>query len=255
VFLKIWDEDESNNQTSGTLRIGGLKLIFVTGDTHSYSDIHKLGSKNFPQNKSLTKEDYLIITGDFGLVWDNRKDEKYWLDWLSKKNFTTLFIDGNHENFDLLGNYPVEEWCGGKVHFINKSVIHLTRGQVFNINSVKVFTFGGAQSHDKNFRIEGKTWWAQEIPTTEEFEQGLINLAKHNWNVDFVMTHTCSASTLIQLNQIFNRATQPDLLNDYLQSIQEKLSYRHWYFGHFHKDITLNHKQTLLFKEIRKLDF
>ena len=44
-----------------------------------------------------------------------------------------LFIDGNHENFDKLNSYPVETWCGGKVHKIRNNVIHLMCGEVYCI--------------------------------------------------------------------------------------------------------------------------
>ena len=70
------------------------------------------------------------------------------MDWLDCKSFTTLFVDGNHENFDRLYEYPVEEWHGGKVHKIRPSVIHLMRGQIFEIEGKSIFTFGGASSHD-----------------------------------------------------------------------------------------------------------
>ncbi len=93
--------------------------MYITSDIHGYIDISKLNSRNFPISRSLTKDNYLIIAGDFGLIWNNRNDEKYWIKWLTNKNFTTLFIDGNHENFDVLDNYPVEIWNGGKVHKIN----------------------------------------------------------------------------------------------------------------------------------------
>lgn len=39
--------------------------------------------------------------------------------------------------YDILDSYPVEEWHGGKVHFIKPSVIHLMRGQVFDIDDLK----------------------------------------------------------------------------------------------------------------------
>jgi metallophosphoesterase superfamily enzyme len=64
----------------------------------------------------MTKSDYVIIAGDFGVIWDNSKEQDYFLKWLDNKKFTTLFIDGNHENFDLLNEYPITEWNGGKVH-------------------------------------------------------------------------------------------------------------------------------------------
>lgn len=43
-------------------------MIYVTGDTHGVIDIGKLGFKNFPEGKNLTKNDYVIICGDFGFV-------------------------------------------------------------------------------------------------------------------------------------------------------------------------------------------
>ena len=134
-------------------------MIHITGDIHGTISVNKrLNTRNFPQQKQLTKNDYVIIAGDFGLIWDGSKEDQYWLKWLNKtKPFTTLFIDGNHENFDLLEEYPVEIWNGGKVHRINDSVIHLMRGQVFEIEGKKIFTFGGAASHDKEYRKEGKS--------------------------------------------------------------------------------------------------
>ena len=100
-------------------------MIFITGDTHG-DWISRLRTESFPEQKEMTKDDYVIICGDFG-IWDNSKREKYNLDWLKDKPFTTLFVDGNHENYDILDELPVKEWNGGKVHFIRPSVIHLMR--------------------------------------------------------------------------------------------------------------------------------
>ena len=116
-------------------------MIFVTGDTHGSLDIHKLNTVNFHQ-KDLSKQDYVVILGDFELLWNNSGKDKYWLDWLNKKNFTTLFVDGNHENFDLLNSFEVDTWCGGKVHHIRNSIFHLMRGQVFSIDGYTIFTMG-----------------------------------------------------------------------------------------------------------------
>ena len=55
--------------------------IFITGDTHGSTDISKLGLSRFWEAERLTKNDYVIILGDFGLIWDNypNVDEKRWL--------------------------------------------------------------------------------------------------------------------------------------------------------------------------------
>ena len=94
-------------------------MIYITGDTHV--DFSRFEEDKFPIQSEMTKNDYIIICGDFGGVWNYIVEsiyEKHWLDWLNNKNFTTLFVDGNHENFERLYNYPVEEWRGGKVHKI-----------------------------------------------------------------------------------------------------------------------------------------
>ena len=143
----------------------------------------------------------IILLGDFGLVWNRdgeSKQEKYWLDWLNQKPFTTVFVDGNHENHKRLASYPIKEWHGGKVHEVRSNVLHLMRGEVFTIEDKKFFAFGGASSHDiqdgildyidKDWREEAKkldkqgkymyrikdlSWWKEELPTVEEMQHGL----------------------------------------------------------------------------------
>ena len=125
-------------------------MIYITGDTHGEFD-KRFSIRNHPGFKSLTKNDYVIICGNFGGIWDfsvESKNEKHWLDWFEERPFTLLFIDGNHENYDRLYGYPVKEWQGGKVHEIRPHVLHLMRGQVFELEGKKIFTFGGASSHD-----------------------------------------------------------------------------------------------------------
>ena len=82
-------------------------MIYVTGDTHANIDINKLSTKKFPQQKTLTKKDYVIVCGDFGLVWDASSREMWWQKWLGNKRFTTLWVDGNHENYDALKLLPI----------------------------------------------------------------------------------------------------------------------------------------------------
>ena len=124
-------------------------MIYITGDTHS--DFSRFDIDKFFIQEEMTKNDYVIICGDFGGVWNYLVEstyEKCWLDWLNERNFTTLFVDGNHENFTRLYKYPVEEWHSGKVHKIRDSVLHLIRGEIFDIDNKKFFAFGGAKSHD-----------------------------------------------------------------------------------------------------------
>ena len=60
-------------------------MIYITGDLHGELEVNKFSSKKFIDGKFLTKNDYIIICGDFGLIWDGNNSEKYWLDWLNNK--------------------------------------------------------------------------------------------------------------------------------------------------------------------------
>ena len=75
-------------------------MIYITGDTHGDWK-SRLNEHSFPEQKEMTKDDYVIILGDFG-IWDNSDKERRNLDWLNNRNFTTLFISGNHSNYDIL---------------------------------------------------------------------------------------------------------------------------------------------------------
>lgn len=248
-------------------------MIYITGDTHC--DFSRFETEEFPTQEELTKEDYVIVCGDFGGVWtfeEESQREKQMLDWLNNKKFTTLFVDGNHENYTRLYNYPVEEWHGGKVHKIRDSVLHLMRGEIFNIDNKRIFTFGGARSHDIQdgilnldeeeeiyeyrkrgayFRIRDFSWWDLELPTNEEMKNGIKNLEKVNYKVDYIITHCCPTNIALLLN----RAYKKDLLTDYLQAISEKCKFDKWYFGHYHENKNINEKFTVLYEDIVPIKF
>jgi len=224
-------------------------MIFITGDRHGSKGMSRLNSDNFPINKELTKDDYVIVTGDFGVVWNGDKEDKYWLNWLHEKNFTILFCDGNHDGHDILDNLPVSEWNGGKVHFVNDSVIHLMRGQVFNINGKKIFTFGGADSIDKADRKRGIDWWEREMPSTSEYEDGLDNLDKCDWKVDIIVSHDCSTRIFEKLMAgLYVKSLTS--INKYFEVLEERLDYKQWYFGHYHEDKWIDDKHRLIYNDI-----
>ena len=225
-------------------------MIFVTGDTHIDYDIRKLNSDNFPLGKTLTKDDYVIICGDFGGVWYGDRRDNYWLNWLEKKEFTTLFVDGNHENFDALATYEECDWQGGKVQFIRPSVIHLMRGYVFDIDGLKIFAMGGARSTDIEYREKGRSWWQQEMPCEEEKDRARRNLALCGNKVDIMITHDAPRSIARMID--FHRS-EVDELMPFLEELKESVTYRHWYFGHFHADWDADDRHTLIYNKIIQL--
>ena len=65
-----------------------MEMVFVTGDTHGDWK-SRLNKYVFPEGVELTKDDYVIICGDFG-IWDDSPRENGNLDWLENRKFTTL---------------------------------------------------------------------------------------------------------------------------------------------------------------------
>lgn len=245
-------------------------MIYITGDCHG--DYHRFNKRNFPEQNEMTKNDYVIVTGDFGF-WKDDKEQRYWLKWLNERPFTLLWVDGNHENYDLLANYPVTKWHGGKVQFINDSVIHLMRGQVYEIDGCKIFTFGGASSHDisggilelddprlqekrkrlmrlgRPYRINHLSWWQGELPSAKEYQEGYDNLKKNNNKVNYVISHCCATSTQILIDESY----KSDQLTDYFDKIRALVDYKRWFFGHYHDDKIINDQEILLYEQIIRI--
>lgn len=224
-------------------------MIYITGDTHIPVDIQKLSTKRFPKQKEMTKDDYVIICGDFGGVWNGSNEEKYWLKWLKNKNFTTLFIDGNHENFEMLYNLPTVEFGGGIAHKVDDGIYHLSRGEAYSFNGKKFFVFGGASSHDKEYRTEGKNWWAAEMPSEQEYKFAEKNLKKNNYKFDFVITHSAPTSIQKEVAPTY----EINNLTEFLEVVKKNVVCKKWFFGHYHKDVEINEKFTALFDKILKV--
>lgn len=234
--------------------------IFITGDVHRDIDRAKFEEQNFSIQNELTKDDFVIVTGDMGIVWygwenPNKLDirDRQAIEWFNHKNFTTLFVDGNHENHDALSKFPEEVWNGGKVHRLADSVFHLQRGQVFDLYGKTFFTMGGAESVDRYGRVLGLSWWKNELPSKEEYEIAIENLRKHNMAVNYVITHDCDTS-LIRLCSAYS--FDANELNEFFRKLEfeYKLKFDKWYFGHHHIDKNLDSKHRCLYDDIIEID-
>ena len=245
---------------------------YITGDRHGERGVLALSHKNWKEGALLTRDNHLFIAGDFAVVYSNPpiKSELNCLDWLNKNPWTTLVVDGNHENFPLLNALPRKRYCGGEVGIIRENVLHLRRGEIYTINGSTYFIFGGAQSHDIQDRIERAysknpnyrkqirpiEWWEDELPSKEEMKNGLRNLEKINYEVDYVITHTAPVSII---QKYASKLDIPYIVNDilvqYLETITNKLKFKTHYFGHFHKDIKLDDKYTCVYNKIIKIGY
>ena len=203
-------------------------MIYVTGDTHGFLN----ETLNRFAAAGVKEGDTVIVCGDFGFVMAKSPEYMIRLKKIAQEKYIILFIDGNHENFDMLEEYPIVEYCGGKTHKIADNIYHLMRGQIFEIEGERWFTFGGAYSVDKAMRTEGYSWWKQELPTKEDYDEARKNLEKAGYKVDYVLTHTVPDSIIHRLGKI------PDMhdkeLTGYLEWLYRELDFKMWFAGHWH---------------------
>ena len=242
-------------------------MIYVTGDCHG--DWSRFSMKNFPIQKEMNRNDYVIVCGDFG-IWDNSNAENYWLNWLSEKSFTLLFIDGNHSNFNLLNKFEEVDFCGGRAHKIRDNIYHLMRGYIFTIEDKRFFCMGGAVSQDirdgvlsgkpiselkkearrarqygKLVRIKDIEWWEEEVPSAEEMERGLSNLSDNQ--VDYILTHCAPSSVAALLGY------KPDVVTTYLEDICRNTKFTKWFIGHYHINYSMFNEFIFLYTDFMRI--
>ena len=221
---------------------------FLKGDIHG----NLFEIIDFINRFNLGKNDNIIILGDCGIAW--RKDKKDLAQniklWNECGNEVKLyFIDGNHENFNILNSLPIENNMGK----IADNIYHLRRGQVYEFENKKILVCGGADSIDKYRRIENFTWWKEEAISQETIDDIPAG------HYDYVLTHCCPRS-VFEKNRIYLSTLQfldENKINhsseDMLEQLKNKITFDHWFFAHYHINRNLDEKFTCLFEDFREV--
>ncbi|MBE6720258.1 MAG: hypothetical protein E7571_06360 [Ruminococcaceae bacterium] len=223
-------------------------MVYITGDVHGDISFFKN-----PELRKLTEDDTLIICGDFGFLWDGSDREKKALETLKKKKYTICFVDGAHENFDMLGAYRPYRYKGGNAHKIADNIYHLCRGEIFTFEKKTFFCMGGGESEDAEMRTPGESWWKEEIPNSEELLNGAKNLKDANYEVNYVLTYEAPAIAKDFIRLHTNQNVHMTPLNTYLQELMKSVDYNHWYFGSLHMDLNISKKMTAVFNKVIKI--
>ena len=217
-------------------------MLYVTGDIHA--DIRRLKGR---AAKQLKKGDILLVCGDFGFLWDGSPKELRLLDWLGKRPYQILFVEGTHDNIDLLSGYPEETLYGGQVRRVSGNCCQLLRGECYEIEGKRVLALGGGESTDMDIRVEGETWWSRELPSAEELAHARETLASLNQQVDYIITHSVAPT----VNKFLDREQmQINLLLAFLNEISETVQFKRWYFGSCHLDKAIPPKYCAVYQEI-----
>ena len=221
---------------------------FLKGDIHG----NLFEVIEFINRFELGENDNIIILGDCGIAW--RKDRKD-LDqniklWNESSNGVKLyFLDGNHENFNILNSLPIENNMGK----IADNIYHLRRGEIYEFEGKKILVCGGADSVDKYRRIENFTWWKEETISQETID----NIPAGHY--DYVLTHCCPRS-IFDNNRVYLSTLQfldENKINhnseDMLEQLKDKITFDHWCFGHYHINRNLDNKFTCLFEDFKEV--
>lgn len=223
-------------------------MVYITGDIHGDISFFKN-----PKLKKLTEDDTLIVCGDFGFLWNRSEKEKKTLEVLKKKKYTICFVDGTHENYDILNSYKPYRYKGGNAHKIAPNIYHLLRGEIFTFDKKTFFCMGGGESADIEMRTEGESWWKEEMPSADELMNGAQNLKDAEYQVDYVITHEAPALAKDFIRLHTNQEMHLTPLNTYLQELMKSVEYNHWFFGSLHMDINISKKMTAVFNDIIKI--
>lgn len=225
-------------------------MVYITGDMHGAPE--RLYDREW---RKLKKGDTLIVCGDFGYLWAGGKEEREYVKYLGSRKFTVAFLDGTHDNLDKIESGRITYWKGGMVHRISDNLLHLMRGQIYNIEGESIFTFGGGESTDKDMRLPNGLWWREEMPSPAEMADAARRLDDNELEVDYIITHEPPSLVKSAMLLRSGSAEGVNKLNGFFEEIDESCNYKHWFFGSMHEDRLVTPKHTCVFKKILPINY
>lgn len=152
--------------------------ILVAGDTHGdMEQVHYL--------LAMAKREgcgRVVQVGDFGYWPHMRAFDQHVAEAASEAGVMWFWLDGNHENFDALER--AVDVNAAEPQRMAEWLWYLPRGCTWEWDGVRFMALGGAYSIDKAYRVEGRSWWRQELLTREQVER-----AMDRGQVDILFTH------------------------------------------------------------------
>ena len=230
-----------------------MARLFVTGDCHGETDISKLNTRRFPLQKEMTKEDVMVVLGDWGGIWYGTEDKRYaqkdqhTIKWWDEKPWTTFVVLGNHENYDAIEQLPETTMFGGPVRKVTDSIFIAETGVIYTICGKKCLVLNGANSHDMWCRKEGVNWWAQEAIHQDDANKAIIALAQVNDEIDYFFTHAGGGVASLMCGHT------PDSSDNWVDFVMNHLpadgEWKH-FCGHLHRDMCASERTKILYQDV-----
>lgn len=226
-------------------------MIYITGDTHgNFEHI-----ESFCKRMDTSTDDILIILGDAGINFYGEEYDRRKKIYLNSLPITLFCIHGNHEQRPYtISSYKEKEWHEGIVYYEEEfsSILFAKDGEIFDLDGKKTIVLGGAYSIDKYFRLlRGYPWWSDEQPSMEIKQYAEQRLEEHNWKIDIVLSHT--GPLKFEPREMFLEGIDQSRVDKsteiWLDYIENKLSYKKWYFGHYHTEKKID-KVEIKFNDI-----
>ncbi len=213
-------------------------MIWITGDTHgSFAWLER-----FCREKQTTREDVMVILGDACINYFGPGRDDVLKGMLSELPVTLLSVHGNHEmRPEHLCTYELTPWHGGQVwrEPLFPALLFARDGEVYDLEGVPTLAIGGAYSVDRLRRVAlGHGWWPDEQPDEVIRARTEAALEKRDWQIGAVLSHTCPERYMpaeaflggVEQSSV-DRSTER-----WLEGIENRLTYRRWFCGHFHID-------------------
>ncbi len=231
-------------------------MIYITGDTHNTEDMSNLSSNRMKlccmeQGADFHAITVAIVLGDFGLPWyEGPIDEagihptdhtdRYLFKWYNQKPFKILAVQGNHDNYDIIEKLPEVEMFGAKVLRVSDNVFYFKRGEIYTIEDKRFLVLGGAMSDDKAWRKPHESWWKQEEWSEGEKNAWVEKIKEYGSNFDYILSHTGSSAGIALTEENLKQLHRDSnvVFNDKIDSL---ISYKKWFFGHWHSDWGYEH--------------
>ena len=139
------------------------------------------------------------------------------------------------------------ELYGGKVYQMSENTFFLKHGEIFNINGIKILSYGGATSIDKANRSLNISWWPQEETSYSDYLNAISNLKKHNWDIDILLSHTTDNRLISMIYFDYIK----DSVSEQIFNLKEEIKYHNPdkeylnIFGHLHHHFIIDNNFCL----------
>lgn len=190
-----------------------------------------------------------ILLGDAGFNYDGGQADRDRKAQVEALGIPVLCLHGNHERRPAtLPDYRLVSWQGGQV-WVEPDFPHLLfarDGSVYRLDGLSVMAVGGAYSINKEEllgqRPDDPRWWPDEQPDAATRAGVEAALARRNWQVDVMLSHTCPARYIPwdSLPAAVDQSRVDRTTERWLDTLADRLAYGAWFCGHWHLNRTVD---------------